>query len=49
MIFGNINHEKTYSNLDKDLLTCFEYAKNNLRINSKNPSKRMSDDLFAKK
>ena len=29
MIFGNINHEKTYSNLDKDLLTCFEYAKNN--------------------
>ncbi len=29
MIFGNIRHEKTYVNLDKDLLTCFEYAKNN--------------------
>ena len=29
MIFGNINHEKTYSNLSKDLLTCFEYTKKN--------------------
>lgn len=29
MIFGSINHEKTYANIDKDLLTCFEYAKKN--------------------
>ena len=29
MIFGNINHEKTYSNLDKDIIRCFEYAKSN--------------------
>lgn len=29
MIFGNIKHEKTYSNLDKDILKCLEYAKEN--------------------
>ena len=29
MIFGNINHEKTYSILSKDLLTWFEYTKKN--------------------
>ncbi|MBC5997613.1 DUF386 domain-containing protein [Romboutsia ilealis] len=29
MIFGSINHEKTYSNLNKDILTCFEYARKN--------------------
>lgn len=32
MIFGNISHEKTYSNLDKDLLECFKYAKENSLI-----------------
>ena len=29
MIFGNINHVKTYSNLNKDIIRCFEYAKDN--------------------
>ena len=29
MIFGNINHEKTYAKLDKDLFNCLEYTKNN--------------------
>ncbi len=32
MIFGNINHSKTYSTLHEDLLRCFEYAKDNSLI-----------------
>ncbi len=32
MIFGNINHEKTYSTLDEDLLRCLEYSKKNTLI-----------------
>ncbi|MEF9990952.1 MAG: YhcH/YjgK/YiaL family protein [Romboutsia sp.] len=48
MIFGNINHEKTYSNLDKDLLTCFEYAKNNNLIDFEKESHIIDgDDIFV--
>lgn len=35
MIFGNVNHSKTYSNLEKDLLTCLDYIKNNSLVNYK--------------
>lgn len=48
MIFGNINHEKTYSNLDKDLLACFEYAKNNQLIDYEKGSYVIDgEDLFV--
>ena len=48
MIFGNINHEKTYSNLDKDLLTCFEYAKNNELVNFEKGSYEIDGkDIFV--
>lgn len=48
MIFGNINHEKTYSSLDKDLLTCFEYAKNNQLIDYEKGSYVIDgEDLFV--
>ena len=33
MIFGNINHEKTYSNIDMDLKNCLEYARENSLYN----------------
>lgn len=29
MIFGNINHEKIYSKLERNIIRCFEYAKEN--------------------
>lgn len=32
MIFGNVNHAKTYSNIENDLLVCLNYVKNNSLI-----------------
>ena len=48
MIFGNINHKKTYSNLDKDLLRCLDYAKeNNLLDYEKGSYEIESKDIFV--
>lgn len=48
MIFGNINHKKTYSNLDKDLNTCFEYIRNNdLSSYQKGRYEIDNDDIFV--
>lgn len=48
MIFGNVNHEKTYSNIDKDLKRCFEYAKENKLIDyTKGTHVIDSDDIFV--
>lgn len=48
MIYGNINHEKTYSNIDKDLLTCFEFAKNNKLVEFEKGSHVIDgDDIFV--
>lgn len=44
MIFGNINHEKTYSNLEKDLNTCFEYIKDNDLSNYSSGRYEIDDD-----
>lgn len=48
MIFGNINHEKTYSNLDENILTCFEYAKKNSLVDFEKGSYSIDgDDIFV--
>ncbi|MDU1454551.1 MAG: YhcH/YjgK/YiaL family protein [Paeniclostridium sordellii] len=48
MIFGNIAHEKRYSNIDKDLLTCFEYAKNNSLVDLEKGSYAIDgEDIFV--
>lgn len=48
MIFGNINHEKTYSNIDKDILKCLEYTRDNLLINYDKGSYEIDGkDLFV--
>lgn len=48
MIFGNIAHEKTYSNIEKDLLTCFEYAKNNSLVDLEKGSYAIDgEDIFV--
>ena len=48
MIFGNVNHEKTYSNLEPDLLTCLEYAKKNSLENFEKGSYIIDgDDIFV--
>lgn len=48
MIFGSINHEKTYANIDKDLLTCFEYAKKNKLVDFKKGSYQIDgDNIFV--
>ena len=48
MIFGNINHEKTYANLDKDLLKCLDYAKENNLLNFEKGSYEIEDkDIFV--
>ena len=48
MIFGNINHEKTYSNLDKDLVRCLNYAKENNLLEYEKGSYEIEDkDIFV--
>lgn len=48
MIFGNIAHEKTYSNIEKGLLTCFEYAKNNSLVDLEKGSYAIDgEDIFV--
>ncbi|MEG1131271.1 MAG: YhcH/YjgK/YiaL family protein [Romboutsia sp.] len=48
MIFGSINHEKTYANIDKDLLTCFEYAKKNKLVDFEKGSYQIDgDNIFV--
>lgn len=48
MIFGNVKHEKTYSNLDKDILRCFEYAKENSLVDFEKGSHEIDgQDLFV--
>lgn len=48
MIFGNIKHEKTYANLDKDLLRCLDYAKENVLLDYEKGSHVIDgDDIFV--
>ncbi len=48
MIFGNINHSKTYSTLHEDLLRCFEYAKDNSLIDYEKGTYTIDgDDIFV--
>lgn len=48
MIFGNIGHEKTYSNLDKDLLKCLNYAKENILLDFEKGSYEIEGkDIFV--
>lgn len=48
MIFGSINHKKTYSNLEENILRCFEYAKeNNLAEFEKGSYVIDGEDIFV--
>ncbi|MGO0984443.1 YhcH/YjgK/YiaL family protein [Clostridioides difficile] len=48
MIFGSINHSKTYSTLHEDLLKCFEYAKENSLIDYEKGTHTIDgDDIFV--
>lgn len=48
MIFGNIRHEKTYANLDKDLLKCLNYAKENMLLDFEKGSYEIEGkDIFV--
>ncbi|MGL5507136.1 MAG: YhcH/YjgK/YiaL family protein [Paraclostridium sp.] len=48
MIFGNINHGKTYSNIDSDLKRCFEYAKENRLVDFEKGTHIIDgDDIFV--
>lgn len=48
MIFGNINHGKTYSNIDADLKRCFEYAKENRLVDFEKGTHIIDgDDIFV--
>ncbi|UDN60550.1 YhcH/YjgK/YiaL family protein [Clostridioides sp. ES-W-0016-02] len=48
MIFGSINHSKTYSTLHEDLLKCFEYVKENSLIDYEKGTHTIDgDDIFV--
>lgn len=48
MIFGNIQHEKTYSNLEEDIIRCFDYAKANSLIDLEKGSYEIDgQDIFV--
>lgn len=48
MIFGNISHEKTYSTLEKDILRCLDYAKENSLIDLEKGSYEIDgQDIFV--
>lgn len=48
MIFGSINYKKTYSDLEENILRCFEYAKeNNLAELEKGSYVIDGEDIFV--
>ena len=48
MIFGSLRHEKTYANLDTDLLKCLNYAKENVLLDFEKGSYEIEGkDIFV--